>query len=71
VAAVAKRYGVSAANVAQWNDVSASARFAAGKSIVIHLPAKATGRAVAKVPQRKKATVAGLPSKVKSSAAKR
>jgi membrane-bound lytic murein transglycosylase D len=37
VAAVAKRYRVSAAQVAGWNDVSATARFAAGSTVVVHV----------------------------------
>jgi membrane-bound lytic murein transglycosylase D len=65
VAAVAKRYRVSAAQVAQWNGVSPQARFKAGQPIVVMLApapvrsAKA-GHAVRKVakaaPVRKKAT---------------
>jgi membrane-bound lytic murein transglycosylase D len=45
VASVARRYRVSAAQVAQWNNVSKSARFARGESIVVYVPraaAKAT-----------------------------
>ena len=41
VAAVAKRYRVSAAQVAGWNDVSATARFAAGSTVVVHLAVRA------------------------------
>ena len=40
VAAVAKRYRVSAAQVADWNDVAATARFAAGSTVVVHVPAR-------------------------------
>jgi membrane-bound lytic murein transglycosylase D len=40
VAAVAKRYGVSAAQVAHWNDVAATARFAAGKTVVVFVPTR-------------------------------
>ncbi|ACB34240.1 Lytic transglycosylase catalytic [Leptothrix cholodnii SP-6] len=45
VASVAKRHRISAAQLAQWNKVSTSARFAAGQSLVIYKankPAKAT-----------------------------
>jgi membrane-bound lytic murein transglycosylase D len=65
VAAVAKRYRVSAAHVAQWNGVSPQARFKAGQTILVMLaPAPArtakagqTTRKVAKAaPARKKAT---------------
>jgi membrane-bound lytic murein transglycosylase D len=41
VAAVAKRYRVSAAQVAQWNDVGADARFKPGQTIVVIKPADA------------------------------
>ena len=37
VASVAKRYRVSAAQVAQWNKVSPSARFTRGESIVVYV----------------------------------
>jgi len=37
VAAVAKRYKVGAAQVAQWNRVASSARFAAGDSVVVYV----------------------------------
>ena len=40
VAAVAKRYRVGAAQVASWNDVSATARFAAGSTVVVHVPVR-------------------------------
>jgi peptidoglycan lytic transglycosylase D len=40
VAAVARRYGVSAAQVAQWNDIGTKAVFAAGQSIVVFAPAR-------------------------------
>ena len=40
VAAVAKRYRVSAAQVAQWNSVVSSARFAAGASVVVFVPSR-------------------------------
>jgi membrane-bound lytic murein transglycosylase D len=41
VASIAKRYNVSAANVASWNKVSATGSFQAKQSVVLHLPAKA------------------------------
>ena len=41
VAAVARRHGVSAANVARWNEVSTRARFAPGARIVVYLPPRA------------------------------
>ncbi len=50
VASIAKRYKVSAAQVADWNKVSAGAAFHAGQQVVVFLPvrARATGRAAAK-----------------------
>jgi membrane-bound lytic murein transglycosylase D len=41
VAGVAKRYRVSAAQVAQWNDVGADARFRPGQTIVVVQPVAA------------------------------
>jgi membrane-bound lytic murein transglycosylase D len=45
VAAVAKRYGVGAAQVAQWNRVAGSARFAAGDSVVVYVNQRAAAKA--------------------------
>ena len=39
VSAVAQRYRVGAAQVAQWNKVTATARFAAGSTVVVFVPA--------------------------------
>lgn len=52
VAAVARRYGVEAGQVARWNGVAAAARFKAGQPVVVMLPARA---AVAKAPAAKTA----------------
>jgi membrane-bound lytic murein transglycosylase D len=73
VAAVARRYRVSAGNVAQWNQVGATSRFAAGSSIVVYVPVKSAGkRAVAThKPVRKKSATASLPPRVRVSSAKR
>ena len=67
VAAVARRYKVSAAQVAQWNGVGSGARFKAGQSIVVHLatPARKAGvRAAAKPSRSTKAAAAKRPVKV-------
>jgi membrane-bound lytic murein transglycosylase D len=40
VASIAKRYNVSAANVAEWNRVSSNASFAPKQSVVLFLPVK-------------------------------
>ena len=42
VAGVARRYGLSAAQVAHWNGVSESARFRAGQIVVVFLPQRAS-----------------------------
>jgi membrane-bound lytic murein transglycosylase D len=52
VAAVARRHGVSAAQVAQWNGIDADARFKPGQTIVVMKPA------AAKAGPRKASTVA-------------
>ena len=41
VATIARRYGLSASQVASWNDVGTSAAFRAGTQIVLHLPVRA------------------------------
>ncbi len=41
VASIARRYRLSAANVADWNNVGASAAFKAGQSVVVFLPVRA------------------------------
>ncbi len=51
VAAVAKRYKVSAAQVAQWNGVSAGSHFKAGQTVVVKLPATTTTATAVKSPQ--------------------
>ncbi len=48
VATVAKRYRVSAAQVAQWNGVTASAHFKAGQHIVVFVPNKGKATRVAR-----------------------
>jgi membrane-bound lytic murein transglycosylase D len=58
VAAVAKRYKVGAAQVAQWNRVAHGARFAAGDSVVVYVSqrpsAKATRTSKPAAAQRKR-----------------
>ncbi len=60
VASIAKRYRVSASNVAEWNNVSATAAFAPGQQVVLFTPVKAklTGKSgphkTAKAGPRKK-----------------
>ncbi len=46
VASIARRFRLSATQVAGWNDVAASARFKAGQAVVVYLPVKTVqGRA--------------------------
>jgi membrane-bound lytic murein transglycosylase D len=47
VAAVARQYRVSTAQVAQWNGVTAQGHFKAGQAVTVMLPAGATANAVA------------------------
>ena len=70
VASIARRYKLTAANVADWNDVRANAAFKVGQQVVVYLPvrqAQANARAgsstkrSAAPPARK----GGTPSKVK------
>ena len=55
MASVAKRYRVSASQVAQWNKVSTGARFAQGQKIVVYVPARSakSGRPSANVKSAK------------------
>ncbi|WP_137894931.1 transglycosylase SLT domain-containing protein [Ramlibacter sp. 2FC] len=63
LAALAGRYGVSAASVAGWNKLGASAALKKGQTLVMYLPAPA-GRAAAR------SRVAGKPAAAAPSAAK-
>jgi membrane-bound lytic murein transglycosylase D len=75
VASIAQRYKVSAANVADWNDVKLGAAFKAGQQIVLHLPMRAnagghntSARKVARSPAKESSRPqkrGGTPSKVK------
>jgi membrane-bound lytic murein transglycosylase D len=42
VASIARRYKLSASQVAEWNDVAVSATFRAGQQVLLHLPVRAT-----------------------------
>jgi membrane-bound lytic murein transglycosylase D len=68
VRTVAKRYGVSVAQVASWNNVGASARFKRGEQIVVYVPNKGKAQASRSLASAKKGRVtreAKLESKVK------
>ena len=66
VAAVAKRYRVSTAQVAEWNSVSKTARFKPGDTVVVMQVRKASSskRARRSVPSKRRA--ANVPSKASS-----
>ncbi len=51
VATIAKRYGVSAEQVAQWNQVGPGASFKAGQTLVIYTPGKAVRVAAKPAPK--------------------
>lgn len=71
VASIARRYKLTAANVADWNDVRANAVFKVGQQVVVYLPvrqAQANARAGSSSNKRAAAPPArkgGTPSKVK------
>jgi membrane-bound lytic murein transglycosylase D len=74
VASIAQRYRVSAASVADWNDVKLGAAFKAGQQVVLHLPVRASAgkgsggtRKTAQAPAKesKPKRRGGTPSKVK------
>jgi membrane-bound lytic murein transglycosylase D len=58
VAAVARRYRVSNAQVAQWNQVSPQAMFKAGQVVVVMLPAAATAPSKSSVRSPSKTKIA-------------
>jgi membrane-bound lytic murein transglycosylase D len=49
VATIAKRYRLSPAQVGEWNNVGATAAFAAGQSVVVYLPVRTGVRASGRV----------------------
>ncbi|MDB5868502.1 MAG: Lytic transglycosylase, catalytic [Polaromonas sp.] len=59
VASIASRYGVLAANVANWNSVSDQAAFRKGHQVVLYLPATARAALNAHAPLRKSASFSG------------
>ena len=52
VATLAKRYGVTALNVADWNNTTAHSNFKAGQAIVLFLPVEAKGMQTAQAGKR-------------------
>ena len=51
VASVARRYRVSPAQVAQWNDTTPGAAFKPGQTVFVHVPQRVRGSAVATTPR--------------------
>ncbi|MCC2676205.1 MAG: peptidoglycan lytic transglycosylase, Glycoside Hydrolase Family 23-like protein [Ramlibacter sp.] len=71
VATIARRYKVSPAQVADWNDVSSGASFKPGQQVVLHVPARATPRMAVKVPSKaviKASTTRAVPQRAKATA---
>jgi membrane-bound lytic murein transglycosylase D len=52
VASIARRYRLSAMQVADWNDVGTSAAFKPGQQVVLHLPVRGVARAPVRVNAR-------------------
>ncbi len=58
VATVARRYRLQRAQVAQWNDVSTSARFRPGQQIIVYVASKSKSTASSRVKSTRKAAAA-------------
>ncbi|WP_313072819.1 transglycosylase SLT domain-containing protein [Melaminivora sp.] len=52
VASIAQRYKVSAADVADWNDLKTSSRFKPGESVTMYLPVRLTAQSLARTSPR-------------------
>ncbi|MDT0137012.1 transglycosylase SLT domain-containing protein [Acidovorax sp. PRC11] len=52
VATIARRYKVTTADIATWNDVKSTASFKAGESVVVYLPVRASSGVQAAAPAR-------------------
>ncbi|APW46215.1 transglycosylase SLT domain-containing protein [Rhodoferax antarcticus] len=63
VASLARRYHLNAADVAQWNKISASAAFKAGQKVVVYLPARAKVSRTAQRGSSKASRVSKISSK--------
>jgi membrane-bound lytic murein transglycosylase D len=71
VASLAKRYKTSAANIVQWNKVSASAKFNAGQQVVLFVPAKAARAKKANGAKKPKGAVKSKAKTVANAAGKK
>jgi len=65
VASVAKRYRISAEQVARWNDLAPDARFKAGQRVVVYTPAK-PAKAAGKTVKSAKAAPKGTKAMVRT-----
>lgn len=61
VASIAKRYGLNAAQVADWNNVGAAAAFKMGQQVVVYLPVRAAAKAGPRHVQRGRPAVVKKP----------
>ena len=61
VASVARRYRVSPAQVAQWNEIDAGARFKPGQTVVVYQPAKGSVRVAAAAKPAPRTSTKGRP----------
>ncbi len=68
VAAIARRYKVSAADVADWNDVKTSSRFKAGEAVVMYLPVRLATTSLARTSARQ--PIAATPRAAKTPVAR-
>ncbi len=70
VASLAKRYGVPTQQLAQWNNVSAGTKFAAGTAVTVYLPPK-KARTMAKASGKAKHSATTRVAKAKGKTTKR
>ena len=73
VASVAKRYRVSAAQVAEWNDVAVTASFKRGQRVIVYRPVSVASKSSSKASSRTKSASAskGKSNRVAGSSGKR
>jgi membrane-bound lytic murein transglycosylase D len=65
VASIARRYKLSAAQVAEWNNVAASASFRPGQQVVLQLPVRQAVRTAVRVPAKSVKQVSARPAPAK------
>ncbi len=70
VGSLAKRYGVTASNVASWNSVSGAASFKKGQAVVVFLPVRARSVSAAKSRARSGHKAVSTPKSSRSSHSK-